>query len=331
MNDIDELMSDYDGCSVPGASVLVLHGDEVVFRKSYGSAGPIGPNAQAGSTSTHYRLASVSKQFTAAAIMTLAEQGKLSYDDSVRSILTALPSWADAITIRHLLTHTSGVIDYEDVMPSGMTGQLSDADVLALLAKQTSTLFPAGSGYRYSNSGYALLALIVEKVSGMTFAQFLRKEIFLPLGMKSTVAHVEGVSTVADRAFGHSLEAGEWKVTDQSTTSAVLGDGGIYSSVDELGRWLYALDTAQSGGRFRAAWEPMVTTDIEGMSYGFGWRISHHQGRRMISHTGETIGFRNAIVRFPDERLSVVVLTNRNEGQPLDLALAIVDRLVFSK
>jgi len=170
---------------------------------------------------------------------------------------------------------------------------------------------------------FALLALLVEKISGQTFGDFLSGEIFRPLGMHATVAHREGVSIVERRAYGYSRDGAAWRRTDQSRTSAVLGDGGVYSSTADLERWLAALDQ----GSFREAAIPRVATDDPKIRYGYGWRISEHRGRRTVMHTGETIGFRNALVRFPDQRLSIVVLTNRNEGTPLALALQIADVL----
>ncbi len=316
---LDSLFHDYSG-DVPGASVIVIRRGKVVFRKAYGMANL--EERIAATSDTHYRLASVTKQFTAAAILTLADQKKLSIDDPIRRWLPSLPPYADAITIRHLLTHTSGLIDYEDVIPSGTTKQLKDAGVLRLLETQTSTYFAPGTSYRYSNSGYALLALIVEKASGQRFADFLHDRIFAPLGMKTTVAHEEGISTVVHRAYGYSREGERWKRTDQSLTSAVLGDGGIYTSVDELVKWIRALES----GRFAEAWVPRVDTDVKGVRYGFGWRIGEHDGRRVVSHTGESIGFRNALVRFPDEHLAVIVLTNRDEGRAYDLAVRVADQ-----
>ncbi len=313
---LDSLFHDYSG-DVPGASVIVIRRGKVVFRKAYGMANL--EERIAATSDTHYRLASVTKQFTAAAILTLADQKKLSIDDPIRRWLPSLPPYADAITIRHLLTHTSGLIDYEDVIPSGTTKQLKDADVLRLLEAQTSTNFAPGTSYRYSNSGYALLALIVEKASGQRFADFLHDRIFAPLGMKTTVAHEEGISTVIHRAYGYSREGERWKRTDQSLTSAVPGDGGIYTSVDDLVKWIRALEA----GRFAEAWVPRVDTDVKGVRYGFGWRIGEHDGRRVVSHTGESIGFRNALVRFPDEHLAVIVLTNRDEGRAYELAVRV--------
>jgi CubicO group peptidase (beta-lactamase class C family) len=316
---IDVLMRDYAGDAIPGASVLVVRNGEVIARKSYGMADL--EARRPASSSTHYRLASITKQFTAAAILDLSERGTLSLDDSARRFLPALPAYADRITIRHLLTHTSGLADYEDHIPAGTTRQLTDADVLAITQRRSSPEFDAGTRYHYSNTGYALLALMVERASGVSFASYLRERIFTPAGMTTTVAHQEGISTIPDRAFGYSREGGRWTRADQSPTSAVLGDGGVYSSIDDLAQWLRALDE----GRFAAAAEPVVDTDKANVRYGFGWRIGEHSGRRTISHTGETRGFRNALIRFPDERLAVVILTNRNEGSPNDIALRVAD------
>ncbi|HSP17508.1 MAG TPA: serine hydrolase domain-containing protein [Thermoanaerobaculia bacterium] len=317
---LDPLFHDYSG-NVPGASVIVIRDGKVVVRNAFGMAN-LEEHIEA-TPETHDRLASVTKQFTAAAILTLAGDKKLSLDDPIRRWLPSLPGYADAITIRHLLTHTSGLIDYEDVIPSATTKPLTDADVLRLLETQTATYFPPGSSYRYSNSGYVLLALIVEKGSGQRFAAFLHDRIFEPLGMKTTVAHEEGISTVAHRAYGYSREGGGWRRTDQSVTSATLGDGGIYTSVDDLVPWITALEK----GRFAEASVPRVETDEKGVRYGFGWKIGEHDGQRIVFHTGESIGFRNAVVRFPDEHLAIIVLTNRNEGHPKDLAISVRESL----
>jgi CubicO group peptidase (beta-lactamase class C family) len=315
---VDELMRDYTG-EVPGASVLVLRDGEPVVRAGYGLSDM--ESRTPATATTNYRLASVTKQFTAASILLLAEDSRLKLDDHVRKWLPSLPKVAEPITIRHLLTHSSGLIDYEDVIPATFKPQLHDADVLRLLESQDRTYFKPGSSYRYSNSGYALLALIVERASGRTFATFLRERIFQPLGMTNTVAHEEGISTVSNRAFGHTQEQGRWSRTDQSQTSAVLGDGGIYSSIDDLVKW----DAALYDGRLlrptslQAAFAPATRTDDPEVEYGFGWRITGET----LWHSGETVGFRNVIVRYPKRHLTVVVLTNRNEPEPYRLALKI--------
>ncbi|KGM54794.1 beta-lactamase [Lysobacter arseniciresistens ZS79] len=315
---VEAVMRDYAG-NVPGASVLVMHDGRPVVRRGFGRA-----DLEAGAAatpSTNYRLASVSKQFTAAAILLLAEDGRLDLDDPVRTWLPSLPAAVEPATIRHLLTHTSGLVDYEDVIPGSMTWQLRDADVLKLLESQDRTYFAPGSDYRYSNSGYALLALIVERASGRDYPGFLRERIFLPLGMANTLAYVREGPPVPHRAWGYSLVDGQWQRTDQSQTSAVLGDGGIYSSIDDLARWDAALydDRLLSDASRALAFAPATPTDDPAVEYGYGWRISGET----LWHSGETMGFRNVLVRWPQRRLTVVVLTNRNHPEPYAMALEI--------
>src|SRR6266849_4478143 len=281
---LDAQMRDYAG-DVPGASVLVVRDGRVLLRKSYGMANL--EERIAATPDTHYRLASVTKQFTAASILLLG----IPLDDPITKYL-ALPDYANAITIRHLLSHTSGLLAYEDLIPAGTTQQLKDADVLRILAQQNTTYFSPGTHYRYSNTGYAFLALIVERVSGQRFADFLRENIFKPAGMNTTVAFEEGISTVPNRAYGYSRveDSGpplsgqpraavvHWHRTDQSLTSAVLGDGGIYTSTDDLVHWIAWLES----GRFDRALRPETVTDDAAVRYGFGWRITEHGGRFRI-------------------------------------------------
>lgn len=313
---VDALMRDYTG-DVPGASVLVIHDGQPVLQRGYGLA-----DLEAGvpaTPRTHYRLASITKQFTAACILLLAEDGRLTLDDPVKRWLPSLPAAADAVTLRHLLSHTSGLVDYEDAMPEGLDRQLRDADVLGILEGQDRTYFAPGTDYRYSNSGYALLALVVGQASGVDFATFLETRIFRPLGMDSTVALEEGRSTVGERAYGYSHEDGRWTRTDQSPTSAVLGDGGIYSSVTDLARWDAALYDERLLRResLAQAFRPATATpEADVAHYGFGWRLQDG----MQWHSGESIGFRNVLLRFPAQRLTVVVLTNRNAPEPYSLA-----------
>ena len=318
---IDGWMRDYTG-QAPGASVLVLHDGEPVFRRAYGMA-----DLEAGTAATprtNYRLASVSKQFTAACILLLAEDGALAVDDPVRRWLPSLPAAADAVTLRHLLGHASGLVDYEDLIPADQTKQVHDADVLRLLEGEDRLYFPPGSSYRYSNSGYALLALVVERASGLRFADFLRTRIFVPLGMTATLAREDDGPAVPDRAYGYRLIDDRWQRTDQSTTSAVLGDGGIYSSLEDLARWDAALydDRLLSAASRAQAFTPATPTPEPDVAhYGFGWRL---QGG-MQWHSGESIGFRNVLLRFPAQRLTVIVLSNRDDPEPYRLARRIAD------
>ncbi len=330
---VDSLFSAYSGSAVPGASVVVIADGRVVLRRAYGMADL--ERRVAATPETDYRLASVSKQFTAMAVMLLAREGKLRYDQPVRDFLPELPAAARPVTVRHLLNHTSGLVDYEDLVPESRTAQLDDRDVLDLLAAKDSVYFPAGSQYRYSNSGYVLLGLIVARASGgeLSFPEFLRTRIFQPLGMNATAAHVEGSDTVPRRAFGYSPRGGMFVQTDQSVTSATLGDGGIYTNVDDMTRW----DQALSGGNTAlvdAATLELATTPPQlpagaDTQYGFGWFVDRYRGEKRWRHTGETSGFRNAIQRFPGRRLTVIVLTNRSSGEPAAIVERIADRLLF--
>ena len=312
-------MDIYQG-AVPGACLAVLQAGEPVLRRAYGLADL--DNRVEATPATNYRLASISKQFTAAAILLLAEDGRLSIDDPVVRWLPRLPGAAD-ITLKHLLTHTSGLPDYEDLIPGARTAQLRDAEVLQLLEAHPGRYFPAGAAFRYSNSGYVLLGLIVERAAGVGFGAFLRRRIFDPLRMRNTVAYEAGVSEVAHRAFGHSraAPASSWTRADQSPTSATLGDGGIYSSIDDLARWDAALYDSRllQAESLRAAFAPQVATPDPAVHYGFGWRVSG----AALWHSGETAGFRNVIVRHPERRLSVILLTNRDAPEPYATAAAV--------
>jgi CubicO group peptidase (beta-lactamase class C family) len=315
---VDALMARYEG-KVPGASVLVMRDGKAIISRSYGFA-DLEANIKA-APATNYRLASVTKQFTAAAILLLAQDGKLSLDDKVKRWLPSLPAALDSVTLTHLLTHTSGIVDYEDVIPNGTIEQVHDADVLRLLESQDSTYFTPGSKYQYSNSGYSLLALIVQKASGKSFATFLHDRIFAPLGMRNTIAFENGVSVVADRAYGYTMKDSAWTRKDQSITSAVLGDGGIYSSIDDMQKWDAALYDSRllSDASRKLAFSSHSPTDDPAISYGFGWRITGET----VWHSGETSGFRNVIVRWPSRKLTVVILSNRDGTGPYETALKI--------
>lgn len=320
---VDSIMTDYANPAGPGASVLVVRDGATVLERSYGMA-----DVEAGipaTPRTNYRLASLTKQFTATAIMLLKEEGHLRYDDPISDYLPELPPTARGVTIRMLLTHTSGLWAYEDFVPDSQTTQVHDADVPALISHADSTYFTPGSAYRYSNTGYALLALIVERASGERFARFLHDRIFVPLRMSATVAYENGVSTVANRAFGYTVDSGGVRRTDQSSTSAVLGDGGIYTSIEDLAKWDAALDahTLVHADDQRQAWTSAVTTRGSLVGYGFGWFVDNGGNGLRLRHHGETIGFTNAILKIPARRLTIVILTNRTGRAPWDLATRI--------
>lgn len=320
---------DYAG-SVPGAAVAIVRDGKLAFAKAYGLADVQAPARM--ETNNNFRLASVTKQFTAAAIEILAERGKLSYDDPLRRWLPSLPEYTGSITIRHLLTHTSGLPDYEDLIPESQTEQVHDDDIVRLLEGPQKPLFEIGSRYAYSNTGYVFLGLIAEKASGVPLGEFMRREIFEPAGMLATVVMEPGVP-IANRAFGHARAEALWVRKDQSVTSATRGDGAVYSSVLDLAKWEAAIETAKVVRREtqEMAFRPWVATDAAGVGYGFGWRIGTIAGTPAMWHSGETSGFRNAFVRIPSRRIAVIVLTNRNEGNALRIAQRLAESELESK
>jgi CubicO group peptidase (beta-lactamase class C family) len=273
--------------------------------------------------------------------MLLARDGKLHYDDRLTDFFPEFPAYGKSITVRNLLNHTSGLPDYEDILmkqyegtPPERVPQILDAGVLKLLEAQTSGKFTAGSKWDYSNSGYAVLAMIVEKVSGKPFGRFLQERIFTPLRMKHTLAYEKGKNEVPHRAYGHTKEDNRFHETDQGPTSAVLGDGGIYSSLGDLANWDRALrdHTLLTEAEMQPALTPVSPADgpaktPEGqpLSYGFGWFLDPYAGHRRMSHYGETVGFRTNIQRFPDDNLTIIVLANRADADPEALALKVAD------
>ena len=313
---VDALFEDFQP-TAPGGAVVVARGDSIIFSAAYGLADV--EHGVAITPETSFRLASVTKQFTAAAILTLVQGGRLKLDQKVSDLLSDIPRYARGVTVRQLLTHTSGIPDYEPLAGSDDGPQVHDRDVLSLLQRAKGLYFAPGASWRYSNSGYALLALVVERVSGESFAAYLRRHVFAPAGMATAVAHVEGADTVARRAYGYTAHERQWRRTDQSRTSAVLGDGGIYASAVELAHWSASLDrnAVLTADNFREATTPVRLSSGVSTSYGFGWFLDRHGGHIRQRHEGDSIGFRTAIQRYPDQRLTVIVLVNRGAA-PID-------------
>lgn len=316
---IDRLFADYSGADTPGAAVRVIRNGEVVLTRTYGAANL--ETGEAVTAATNFRLASISKQFTAMAVLMLVEQERLTLDTVLLNVFQDFPGYGDDITIEHLLQHRSGIPDYEPLVPADASEQVRDADVLRLMIEADGGYFPPGSAYRYSNSGYAVLAMIIEEMSSLSFADFLAERIFEPAGMSATVAFEQGVSTVTDRALGYTVTDEGIEPSDQSVYSAVLGDGGIYSSLDDLTAWDAALySDSLLSAETKAL---MFTPALE--DYGFGWRIDRYAGFQRQHHSGSTSGFRNFLQRFPEERLTIVVLTNRAGPDVAPLGEAIAD------
>lgn len=347
-NKVQQMLSAIGTANEPGVAVLVRKNGTAVFEAWHGvrdlrSRAPI-------DAVTNFRLASCTKQFTAMAAMLLVQDGRLRYDERLTDIFPGFPAYGKSITIRYLLNHTSGLPDYEELMEKSSPGkwtdthQISDEDVLKLLESERRGRFAPGTHWAYSNSGYVVLSLIVAKVSGMSFPDFLQQRIFKPLNMDHSIAYMKGVNSISSRAYGHSVEDGRIVETDQSSTSATLGDGGIYSSLSDLARWDDALlrHTLLPEAEMRPALSPVRMADgslpswdsgpgdtdpLAGkpVAYGFGWFLDPYNGHARAWHYGETMGFRSAIQRFIADHLTVIVLSNRSDVDAISLSTQIAD------
>ena len=342
---VESIFAPLASAKSPGMAVLVCKNDRAIVARGYGLRDL--RTRAAIDARTNFRLASCTKQFTAMAVMLLVHDGKLRYDDRLTGIFPDFPEYGRRITIRHLLTHTAGLPDYEQLMTGGPwseTRQIRDDEVLDILKRQAAPKFAAGTSWSYSNSAYVVLGLIVAKVSGIAFGDFLERRIFRPLHMDRTLVYVKGHNTVPDRAFGHSKQGGGFVETDQSSTSATQGDGGVYSNLEDLAKWDHALagHVLVGEAELRPAWTPVRLTDGseprwpaapgddnldpgKPVAYGFGWFLDPRAGRPRMWHWGGTRGFSTAIERFPPERLTIVVLCNRTDLNAGRLALRVSD------
>ena len=335
----------------PGLAVLVQKDGRTLFRNEYGVREL--RTLTRIDAKTNFRLASCTKQFTAMAIMLLVHDGKLRYEEELGDLFPDFPADGRTITIRHLLTHTSGLPDYEALMEMAEKAsgpawtaahQIRDDEVQDLLKHQTRGNFAPGTSWSYSNSGYVLLGLVVAKVSGKPFDRFLRDRIFEPLQMTSTLAYVSGKNSPPRRAYGHTKEGGKFVESDQSPTSATLGDGGVYSNLADLAKWDRALrngtllsqEEMKAGlyaARLSDGLEPHWPTQPgddnlnpgKPVSYGFGWFLDAYKGRARMWHSGSTQGFRTVIERFTNENLTIIILCNRTDLDPSVLALRVAD------
>lgn len=334
---IEAFLARLTQADAPGLAGFVKQNGKIVLENGYGVR-EFGSRA-ANDPQTNFRLASCSKQFTAMAVMLLIHDGKLHYEDRLTTIFPEFPPYGRDITIRNLLNHTGGLPDYEDLMEReektkpplwSPEHQIQDEEVLRLLEQASAGKFAPGTSWAYSNSGYVVLGLVVAKISGMPYRDFLQKRIFDPAGMHHSLVYQKGINEIPNRAFGHSLENGKWTPTDQSSTSATEGDGGVYSNLRDLAKWDEALleHKLLSAAEMAPAFLPVRLSDGsvphwpsepdsdnlapgKAVSYGFGWFLEPYQNHARMWHTGNTMGFRSVIQRFPEDHLTIVILANR--------------------
>lgn len=319
----------------PGYALGIFRDGKMYYGRGYGLANleyniPI-------STKSVFRIASVSKQFTAACIVLLVERGQLRFDEKLHNFFPQFPNYAKGITIGHLLHHTSGLRDYQTLANlKGLTNEnyYSDQDIIRWLTRQKALIHKSGEQYRYCNSGYWLLAKIVEKITETDFVDFARTEIFTPLKMNDTHYHDDFRRVVRNRATGHAPATsgyGEYEIRE--TNLVHIGNSGVYSSVDDLKKWddAYYDSTVFSKDFWSMMIQKGVLENGDEVKYAGGLNIFTYKGLRVIGHggsLGSQAGFRSQFIRFPDQRLSIVILANRSDADPWSASGKIADILL---
>src|SRR5688572_8333853 len=316
---VDQVFARWNSRETPGCAVGVARNGETILSRAYGMADlerdvPATP-------ATIYEAGSVSKQFTAAAITLLALQGRLSVDDEVRKYIPELPDYGTPIRIRHLMTHTSGIRDWGSVASIAGWGRSvrshTHDHVIDILSRQRALNFTPGAQYSYSNSGYNLQAVIVERVSGMPFTEFSRRYIFEPLGLRNTQWRDDHTRIVKGRSIAYDVSGDDFVI--DNPIEDVHGNGGLLTTVGDLLIWNEHLNTGEKlGGRafVDAMHRQGVLNDGSQISYASGLQVGTAGGVRRISHTGSTSGFRAFLARYPDQKLSVALLCNVGAVNP---------------
>jgi len=319
---IDSALSYYHEQGIFNGTVLVAEAGKVIYQKGFGYANmetkdPLEPKS-------NFNLASISKQFTAMCIMMLAEQRKLNYDDNFRKYIPELSY--EGITIRHLLWHTSGMPDYVALMDEHWDPDkyYVNDDVLKMMVKhRPEKLFEPGERYEYSNTGYVVLASIVERVSGVSFKEFVQQNIFDRIGMTSSVMPIgdKDYQEMANRVYGYDIAENGRHVDNDYDHYNAYGDGGIYTNLIDLFKWNEALYTEKlvKQETLKEAYEPYVLNNGFVGDYGFGWNVSEIDSNKIVAHSGSWVGFRTQIFRDITNKHCVIILTNRGNREATEL------------
>lgn len=332
---VDELFAEWNKPDSPGFALAIIKDGEIIYKRGYGTADlehnvPISPNSV-------FDLASTSKQFTTICIVLLARQGKLSLDDEVQKYISEMPQYEYPLTIRHLIHHTSGIRDYLTLMElAGLRceNEYPDDEIIGLIARQKELNFKPGDEFLYSNSGYLLLAEIVKRVSGQSQAVFADENIFTPLGMKATHFHDDFTMIVKNRAIGYSpRNEGGFRI-DMSIFD-VVGDGAVFTTVEDLYLWDQDFYQNILGGYGQDLIEEILTPGTlnsgETPDYAFGLVVGQYRGLKTVSHSGGWVGYRSEMFRFPEQRFSVICLSNLSNTNPTRLAKQIADLYLIGK
>jgi D-alanyl-D-alanine carboxypeptidase len=298
-----------------GMSVAVVRASETIIAKGYGFAN-VEQRAPA-TADTVYHIDSITKHITAGAILSLVEQGKLSLDDPVTAFVPQLGERWSKVRIRHLLSHTSGSESFTDLPTWGPQERLdvTPNDILALV-RDVPFHFEPGTSWRYNNTGFYLLGMVIEKVAGQSYADYMTDHVFQPLGMTAT-RYGDFRPIIANRASGYELDHGTLVNAEPMSWKAPFAGGALCSTVMDLVRWERALEHRELIGpaTLKLMRSPTIIDGVS-LDYGFGTRIGTLGGHRVVGHTGNGGGFRNVLFRFPDDDLTIVVLTNTDGGEP---------------
>ncbi|MGE8428958.1 MAG: serine hydrolase domain-containing protein [Sphingobacterium sp.] len=312
----------YKDQAAPGIACAISQHGTVVYRYAIGQADLT--EKRAITADSHFRLASVSKQITAQAIYALVIQKRLKLENQLSLFFEDLPIALKGITVAQLLQHTSGIWDYEELIPKERKDQVSDKDVLKYVKQTDRLYFPSGSQFRYSNTGYCLLSLIVEQVAKQSFASFVKGQLFEPIGIIKGMVYTPG-DTVEERAYGYHPGKSSYLFADQSVTSATQGDGGVYLSADEYHKWANFLikDRLQQPElKQLLAQNAMPVKD--GIFYHLGWFIQHLGDNTILFHSGESTGFHNMVYIDVQKDLVISFFSNRDDfiiGEAFDAIL----------
>lgn len=285
-----------------GYALYFKEGDSIL--EEYSGFAKIGTD-EAIRNDTNFRLASVTKQFIAYAIMVLVNENKLKLDDILYNIFEDMPEYTKTIKIRNLLNHTSGLFDYEDM--DHTDEQIQDIDVLNYIRGTDKQYFETGYKYQYSNTAYVILGLIIEKVSGIKLGDFLKQKVFDKFGMNNSKLNYESITEICPRAYGHLRENGKLVMRDQYWCSATCGDGGIYSSINDLKKWMENIKNLESG--YEAMEETHIVNGID-IEYGLGIRVKQINGHKLVYHCGATIGTNTILGFIEDLDIEFMFLTN---------------------
>ena len=323
---VDRVFAEFDKGASPGCALALYHNGKIVYERGYGYA-DLEQDIRIIPESVFY-VGSLSKQFTAFAAALAIERGHLKIDDDVRKYVPELPAYETTITVRHLIHHTSGLRDINTLMSiAGRRGDeaFDNLDVLRIVARQRALNFAPGDDYLYSNSGYAVLALVVERATETPFATFAEEQIFKPLGMRITHFHDDQTRLVKHRADAYARAGDAFRLATPVNERA--GAGGVFTSVRDLLHWDENFYTARVGGAalVKRVQTPGTLNNGSPLTYAWGLTVGAYRGQRIVEHGGSLGGYRAHLVRFPDQHFSVACLCNLASITPNSLVRQVAD------